>query len=170
MHRREFKSNLQGYMNSNCGWKILSSIKSILIDFPGGLGSKESAWNTEDPGLIPGSRRSPGEGNGNPFQYSCLENSMHRGAWWATVHGGHRVGHDWASNRYWGFLGGAALKNPPAHAGDIRHTGSISGSGRSPGEGNGYPLQYSSLENSMNRGGWWAMVHGFTKSRTLLSD
>ena len=41
----------------------------------------------KDLGLIPGSGRSPEEGNGNPFQYSCLENSMDRGAWWATVHG-----------------------------------------------------------------------------------
>ena len=42
--------------------------------------------NAGDGGLIPGSGRSPGEGNGNPLQYSCLENSMDRGAWWATVH------------------------------------------------------------------------------------
>ena len=48
---------------------------------------KESACNVEDLGLIPGSGRSPGEGNGNPLQYSCLENPMDRGAWWATVHG-----------------------------------------------------------------------------------
>ena len=47
----------------------------------------ESACNSEDPGWIPGSGRSPGEGNGNPLQYSCLENSMDGGAWWATVHG-----------------------------------------------------------------------------------
>ena len=46
-------------------------------------------------GLIPGSGRSPGEGNGNPLQYSCLDNSMGRGALWATVHGSQRVGHDW---------------------------------------------------------------------------
>ena len=45
------------------------------------------ACNAGDTGLIPGSGRSPGEGNGNPLQYSCLENSMNRGAWWATVHG-----------------------------------------------------------------------------------
>ena len=45
-----------------------------------------SAHNAGDPGLIPGLGRSPGEGNGNPFQYSCLENSMDGGAWWATVH------------------------------------------------------------------------------------
>ena len=46
-----------------------------------------SAGDAGDSGLIPGSGRSPGRGNGNPFQYSCLENSMDRGAWWATVGG-----------------------------------------------------------------------------------
>ena len=60
---------------------------SHMGGFPGGPDSKESAYNAEDPGLIPGLRRSPGEGNGYPFQYSCLENSMDRGAWWATAHG-----------------------------------------------------------------------------------
>ena len=59
---------------------------------------KESACNAGVcPGLIPGSRRSPGEGNGNPFHSSCLENPMDRGAWWATVHGVTRVGHDLAT-------------------------------------------------------------------------
>ena len=57
------------------------------LDFPGGSDSKASAYNVGDPGSIPGSGRSPGEGNGNPLQYSCLENPMDRGAWWATVHG-----------------------------------------------------------------------------------
>ena len=52
-----------------------------------GSDSKESACNAGDSGLIPGVGRSPGEGNGNPLQYSCLENSMDREAWWATVHG-----------------------------------------------------------------------------------
>ena len=51
---------------------------------PGGSVSKESTCNAGDPGSIPGSGRSPGEGNGNPLQYSCLENPMDRGAWWAT--------------------------------------------------------------------------------------
>ena len=46
-----------------------------------------------DTGSIPGSGRSPGGGNGNPLQHSCLENPMHRGDWWATAHGLHRVGH-----------------------------------------------------------------------------
>ena len=54
---------------------------------PGGSEVKVSACNAGDLGSIPGSRRSPGEGNSNPFQYSCLENPMDRGAWWATVHG-----------------------------------------------------------------------------------
>ena len=54
---------------------------------PGGSDGKESACSVKDPGSIPGSRRSPGEGNGTPLQYSCLENPMDRGAWWATVHG-----------------------------------------------------------------------------------
>ena len=58
--------------------------------FPGSSDGKESSWNTGDLGLIPGSGRSPGEGNGNPFQYSCLENPMVRGARRATVHGGHK--------------------------------------------------------------------------------
>ena len=55
--------------------------------FPGGSDGKESACNVGDLGLIPGLGKSPGEENGNPLQYSCLENSMHRGAWWATVDG-----------------------------------------------------------------------------------
>ena len=75
---------------------ILSTSLYCLIDlimscpvkgFPGGLNSKESARNTGDPGSIPGSGRSPGERNDNLLQYSCLENSMDRGAWQATVHG-----------------------------------------------------------------------------------
>ena len=55
--------------------------------FPSGSDGKESACNSGDLGLIPGLGRSPGEGNGYPLQYSCLENSMDRGAWWAIVHG-----------------------------------------------------------------------------------
>ena len=55
--------------------------------FPGGWEGKASACNAGDPGLIPGLGRSPGEGNGNPLQYSSLENPMDRGAWYAIVHG-----------------------------------------------------------------------------------
>ena len=53
----------------------------------GGSDGKESACNARNPGLMPGLGRSPGEGNGNPLQYPCLENPMDGGAWWATVHG-----------------------------------------------------------------------------------
>ena len=56
-----------------------------------------NAGDARDAGFIPGLERSPGEGNGNPLQYSYLENSMDRGAWWATVHGVTWVGHDWAT-------------------------------------------------------------------------
>ena len=69
--------------------------------FPGGsVGQKKkkkSACNAGGPGSIPGSGRSPGEGNGNPLQYSCLENPMDRGAWQATAHGDRRVGHNLAT-------------------------------------------------------------------------
>ena len=61
-------------------------------------------------------------------------------------------------------------KNPSANAGDRSYAGSISGSGRSPGEGNGNPLHYSCLEKSMGRGTWWAVVRGVTKSQTWLSN
>ena len=66
--------------------------------FPGSSASKESACNARDPGSIPGWGRSPGEGNGHPHQYSCLENSMDRGAWWATVHGIVESDCDWVTN------------------------------------------------------------------------
>ena len=58
-----------------------------MMAFPGGSDSKASAYSAGDLGSIPGSGRSPGEGKGNPLQYSCLENPMDRGAWLATVHG-----------------------------------------------------------------------------------
>ena len=58
-----------------------------LLVFPGGSVGKESACNAGDPGSIPGSGKSPGEENGNPLPYSCLENPMDKGVWWAAVHG-----------------------------------------------------------------------------------
>ena len=66
------------------------------MGFPHSSVGKESACNVGDPGSIPGSGRSPGEGNGNPLQYSFLENPMDRGAWQVTVHGVTRVGHNLA--------------------------------------------------------------------------
>ena len=65
-----------------------------------------------------------------------------------------------------GFPGGSVVKNPPANAGDAEDMSSISGLGRSLGEGNGNPFPYSSLENAMNRGAWWAIVHGVVKNQT----
>ena len=64
------------------------------MGFPGVSDGNESTCNAGDLLSIPGSGRSPGEGNGNPLQYSCLENLMDRGAWQATVNGVSRVGHD----------------------------------------------------------------------------
>ena len=61
------------------------------MGFPGSSDGKESACNAGDPSLIPGLGRSPGERNGNPLKYSCLENPMDKGAWHATIHGGHKV-------------------------------------------------------------------------------
>ena len=74
-----------------------------LSGFPHSSVGKESACSAGDLGSIPESGRSPGEGNGNPLQYSCLENPMDRGSWWATVHGVTRVTHD------------LATKPPPVH-------------------------------------------------------
>ena len=87
-----------GLISLRMDWLDLLAVQGILKSllyhqtihlkgFPGGSESKETACNAEDPGLIPGSGRSPGEGQGNPLQCSCLENPMDRGSWWATVHG-----------------------------------------------------------------------------------
>ena len=69
-------------------WNILG------CGFPRGSDGNESVWDAGDQGLIPGLGRSPGEGNGNPLQDSCLENPLDRGAWRARVHGVARVRHD----------------------------------------------------------------------------
>ena len=67
--------------------KTLLAFALLHSDFPGGSDGKASTYNAGDPDLIPRSGRSPGEGNGNPLQYSCLWDSMDRGSWRATVHG-----------------------------------------------------------------------------------
>ena len=66
---------------------IFTIYHSLTMGFPGSSTGKESACNMGDPGLIPGSERSPGGGHGNPLQYSCLENPMNGGTWQATAHG-----------------------------------------------------------------------------------
>ena len=75
----------------------------------------------------------------------------------------------WVVLRSRDFPSGAVVRNSPANAGDTRDTGLIPGLGRSLGVGNGNPLQYSCLENSMDREAWRAVVHGVTKSRTQLN-
>ena len=99
--------------------------------------------------------------------------------------GSHRVGHDWSdlAVAYSGILVGnkkewsndasqvvLEVRNPPTNAGDTRDAGLTPGSGRSPGGGNGNPLQYSCLENPMDRGAWKATVYGVAKSWSWLSD
>ena len=83
-----------------------------------------------------------GEGNGNPFQYCCLENSVDRGAWWAAVHG---------------------VTQSQTRLKWLRMHACI-------GEGNGNPLQYSCLENPRDGGAWWAAVYGVAQSRTRLKQ
>ena len=130
-----------------------------ILGFPGGSDGKVSACSAGDLGSIPGSGRSPGEGNGNPLQHSCLENPMDRGAWWATVHGVTKSQTrliDFTFTVYYsivfvstGFPGGSDGKVSACNAGDL---GLIPGLGRSPGKGYSNPLQYPCLENSMDRG------------------
>ena len=71
----------------NSQWITIGNRQWITRSFPGDSDGKEPACNAGDLCLIPGLGRSPGEGNGYPLKYSCLENSMDRGAWWAPVHG-----------------------------------------------------------------------------------
>ena len=96
-----------------------------------------NAGDLGDVGLIPGSGKSHGGGHDNPFQYLCLKNR---------------------------FPGGSVVKNPPTNVGDMSL---IPGLGRSPGGGNGYPFQYSCQENFMDRGAWWATVHGVAKESDM---
>ena len=119
---------------------------------------RQSAYDARDLGLIPGLGISPEEGNGYPLQYSCLENCLDRGAWWATVNGvamsqtqlNDSFTHTHTHTRIFrvGFPWWLSGKDPPSNSGD----GSlIPGSGRSPGGGNGNLLQYSCLGNPSNR-------------------
>ena len=86
-----YKYWMSVYIRNKCN--VVCQFSQLIINggFPGSSIGKESACSAKDPGSIPGSGRSPGEGNSNPLQDSCLENPMNRGAWWATVHGVTRV-------------------------------------------------------------------------------
>ena len=126
-----------------------------------------SACNAGDLGSIPGSGSSPGEGNGNPLQCSCLESLRDGGAWWAAVYGvaQSRTRLKRLSSSSIGVPGGSDGEASACNAGDL---GSIPGSGRSPGEGNGNPLQCSCLENPRDGGACWPAVYGVAQSRTRL--
>ena len=135
---------------------------------------KNPPANAGDADSIPGLGESPGEGNGNPLQYSCLENHVDGEAWQAAVHGVAKSDYYTAEGlvlslsltKERGFPGGSDSKESACNAGDSGDAGLILGSGRSPGVGNGNPHQYSCLENTMNREAQWAKIHGATKSQT----
>ena len=128
--------------------------------------SKESTCKAGDLGSIPRSGRSPGEGNSNPLQCSCLENPRDGGAWWAAVYG---VAQSWTRLSDLAAAA-AAIKNLPASVGDAGDSGLIPGSARCFGGGNGNPHQYFCLENSMDRGAWRATVYRAAKGQMRLSD
>ena len=117
MHKRT-QRNLKCIVLSdrNQSEKTVQLYDTNYIYFPASSNGKESAYNAGDLGLIPGSERSPGEGNGNALQCSCLENPIDRGAWWATVPGVSKSRHDWvhtcvrSKNRF--SLGCKDLKIP----------------------------------------------------------
>ena len=110
-----------------------------------------------------------GEGNGNPLQCSCLENPRDGGAWWAAVYG---VAQSWTLLKRLSSSSSRVLvvKNPSANAWEVKDMGLIPGWGRSSRGGHGNPLQYSCLEDPMDRGAWRATVHRITQSRTWLSN
>ena len=148
-------------------------IEHVIITqgFPCGPAGKESACNAGDLGLISGLGRSPGEGKGYPLQYSgpenfvdCIVHGVTKSQTWLSDFRGHlwaRPSTEWASQVV------LVVKNPPANAGDARDAGSITGSGKSPGVGNGNLLWYSCLENSMDRGAWSATVMSPRGSKEL---
>ena len=89
-----------GEADSTDDRQTFTSLKSSPQGFPGDSVVKNLPANAEDSGSILRSGRSPGGGNGNPFQYSCLEHPLHRGAWQAVVHGVQRVGHGLATKQH----------------------------------------------------------------------
>ena len=136
---------MEGFFSSS----TMSELRCFLSDSLD-LSPMITRWQylqARDLGLIPGLGRSPGEEKGYPFQCSGLENSMD-----CIVHGVTELD---TTERL--------VKNLPTNTGDPGDSGLIPGSGPSPGEGNGNPLQYSCLDNPVDRGASWPVVHGVTK-------
>ena len=153
---------------------------SLYFGLPQWLSGKESACSAGGMGVIPGSGRSPWGGHSTSLQSSRLGFPVDREPWWGYRPQSRRVRHNWSDlacmhvHIYLNksipascFPGDSEVKVSACNVGDLS---SIPGSGRSPGGGKGNPLQYSCLENPMDRGAWWATVHGVTESRTRLSD
>ena len=133
------------------------SLYGLFRGFPGGSDDKEDACHMGDPSSIPELERFPGERHSNSLQYSCLENSKPGRPQSVGSQG-------WAQLTFWAFQVALVIKFLLAGAGDTGDAGSIPGLGRSPGEGNGDPVQYSCLENAMVRETWWAMAHRVAES------
>ena len=137
------------------------------MGFPRGSEIKASACNAGDLGSIPGSGRSPGEGNGNPLQYSCLENPMDGGAWWATVHGVAKsrtwlsdftsLHFDFSIGLPWWLRICLQCRRPGFHP----------RLGRAPGKGNGYPLQYYCWRIPWTEEPGGGIVHGGHKESDM---
>ena len=139
------------------------------MGFPDSSVGKESACSAGDPGSIPGSGRSPGERIGSVQFSRSVVSDFFATPWTAACQASLSITNSWSVLKFWvpipvflGFSCGSARKESTCNVGDL---GSIPGLGRSLGEGKGYPLQYSGLENSMD-----CIVHGVTKSRTRLTD
>ena len=171
-----FPPHMDTSNSSPSHFKVIHYFPPFLIcgGFPNGSVGKEStcsSGDTEDMGSIPGLGRSPGGENGNPLQYSCLENPMDRGVWLLTVH---RItkSQTWLNDLAHAFLICSSffwLWGPWLQ---LRWQRSLlqcrrprfnPWSGRSPGGGNGCPLEYSCLGNPMDRGAWRPRVHRVAK-------
>ena len=181
--------------SSTLAWKIPWMEEPGRLQSMGSLGVRHDWATSLSLFTFPFSLSCIGEGNGNPLQCSCLENPRDRGSWWAAVYGVaqsrtrlKRLSSSSNSSSwciyiyvtlwpkhcliliYWIHMGFLGSLNGEESACNVKDLGSIPGLGKIPREGHCNPLQYSCLENSMDRGAWWATVHGVAKSQTWLSN